>query len=63
MNYLTASTEIVSDLTEILESENSVAIDWFTKKKIIVSTDKFQVIFLDKKKPDHSKKQLLVNDP
>ena len=33
-----------------LESEINIAIDWFLKNELIINPDKFQVIFLDRKK-------------
>ena len=49
-NTLSAWGETVSKLTETLESESNIAIDWFTKNEIIINLDKFQAIILDKKK-------------
>ena len=33
-----------------LESEINIAIDWFLKNEMIINPDKFQAIFLDRKK-------------
>ena len=49
-NTLSAWGETVSKLIDMLESESNIAIDWFTKNEMIINTDKFQTIILDKKK-------------
>ena len=49
-NTLSAWGERVSKLIDTLESESNIAIDWFTKNKMIINPDKFQAIILDKKK-------------
>ena len=49
-SILSAWGETVSKLIETLESESNIAIDWFTKNKMITNPDKFQAIILDKKK-------------
>ena len=45
-NTLSAWGETVSKLMDTLESQN-IAIDWFTKNKMIINPDKFQAIILD----------------
>ena len=47
---LSAWVETLSKLIGALETRNNIAIDWFTKNEIIIKTDKFQAIILDKKK-------------
>ena len=37
---LSAWGEIVSKSIDLLESESNIAIDWFTKHKIIINQDK-----------------------
>ena len=49
-NTLSAWGERISKLIDTLESESNIAIDWFTKNKMIINPDKFQAIILDKKK-------------
>ena len=49
-NTLSAWGKTVSKLTDKLESESNIAIDWFTKNKMIINPDKFQAIILDKTK-------------
>ena len=38
-----------ADVIRLLESENNVAVNWFTNNEMIVSPDKFEAINLDKK--------------
>ena len=49
-NTLSAWGETLSKLIGTLESENNIAIDWFTKNKMLINPEKSQVIILDKKK-------------
>lgn len=42
--------------------ESAVAINWSTKKKIIVNPEKVQAIALDKKKSDNSRQPLNINN-
>ena len=56
-NILSALGETVSKLIETLESKSNIAIDWFTKNKMIINPDKFQAIIFDKKKSN------LINIP
>ena len=41
--------QTLSKLTDTLESESNIAIDWFTKNEMIINPDKSQGIILDKK--------------
>ena len=49
-NTLSAWGETVSKLTDTLESESNITIDWFTKNEMLINPDKFQTIILDKEK-------------
>ena len=49
-NTLSGWGETLSKLIGTLESENNIAIDWFTKNKMFINPEKSQVIILDKKK-------------
>ena len=46
---LSAWREKVSKLIDTLELESNIAIDWFTKNKMIINHYEFQVIILDRK--------------
>ena len=48
-NTLSAFATTVSELMEIFVPESEVAIDWFTKNKMVVNPDKCQAIMLDKR--------------
>ena len=57
-----AFADTVSGLTKILESESEVVIDWFKKNKMVVYSDKFQVIILGKRKSVHTNEQITVDN-
>ena len=48
-------------LTDTLESESSIAIDWFTKNEMIINPDKSQDIILDKKNSNLANIQLTID--
>ena len=50
-NTLSAWREAVSKLTDTLESESNIAIDWFTKNVMIINPDKLRELFLIKRNP------------
>ena len=60
INDLFFFIETVSKLIDTLESENNIAIDWFTKNEMIINPDKFQIIILDKKKSNLTNIPLIV---
>ena len=49
-------------MIDILQSGSEIAVDWFKNNKIIVHSDKFQAIFLDKRKSDHTYQRIVVNN-
>ena len=49
-NTLSAWANTISDLINKLESDSNIAIEWFKMNKMIVNTDKFQAIVLNKKR-------------
>ena len=57
-----AFANTVSGLTKILESESEVVIDWFKKNKMVVYSDKFQVIILGKRESVHTNEQITVDN-
>ena len=57
-----AFANTVSGLTKILESESEVVIDWFKKNKMVLYSDKFQVIILGKRKSVHTNEQITVDN-
>ena len=61
-NTLSAWGETVSKLIDTLESESNIAIDWFTKNEMIINSDKFQAIILDKKKSNLTNIPLTVDN-
>ena len=61
-NTLSAWGETVSKLTNTLESESNIAIDWFTKSEMIINPDKFQDITPDKKKSNLTNIPLTIDN-
>ena len=61
-NTLSAFAENVSKLINVLQSESEVITDWFKKNQMIVNLDKFQVIIIDKKKGDHTNKNIAIDN-
>ena len=54
--------DAVSKLIDTLESKSNIVINWFTKSKMIINPDKFQVIILDKKKSNLSNIPLTIDN-
>ena len=54
-NTLTTFSQNVRNLISVLESETTIAIDWFKTNKMIVNPGKLLSIIIDKKKQDHTK--------
>ena len=51
-NTLSAWENTISNLTNKLESDSDIAIEWFKMNKMIVHPDKFQAILMNKKSSD-----------
>ena len=51
-NTLSSFARSVKNLVSILESESSCAINWFRYNSMIINSDKFQAILLDKTNSD-----------
>ena len=51
-----------SRLTEVLESESEVVIDWFKKNKMTVNPNTFQTVILDKRKSDHTNESITIDN-
>ena len=60
-NTLSAFVETVSKLINILQSKSEVIADWFKKSQMILNSDKFQVIIIDKKKEDHTNENVVID--
>ena len=52
----------ISRLIKILEFVSDVVIDWFKKNEMVVNSDKFQAIILDKRKRDHTDERITVDN-
>ena len=59
-NTLSAFATIGSELIAMLEPESEVALDWSKKYKMVVNSDKFQAVILDKRKSDHTNERMTV---
>ena len=59
---LSAFTENVSKLINILQSESEVINDWFQKNQMIVNPGKFQVIITNKKKGDQTNENVVIDN-
>ena len=53
-NTVRSFAKTVRELITILQSECETAINWLHNNKMIVNPDKFQVIFLDKRRSDNT---------
>ena len=49
-------------MIDILQSGSEIVIDWFKNNKMIVNSEKFQAILLDKRKSDHTCQCLVVDN-
>ena len=45
-----------------MQSGSEIVIDWFKNNKMIVNSDKFHVISLDKRKRDHKDQRTVVDN-
>ena len=59
-NTLSAFATIGSELIAMLEPESEVVLDWSKKYKMVVNSDKFQAVILDKRKSDHTNERMTV---
>ena len=48
-NTITAVCGQLADLIKILEAESELSVGWFRKNEMVVNSDKFQAIILNKK--------------
>ena len=53
-NSFSAIAKSVAELKTTLESKPQIVINWFKKNKMIVNSEKFQAIILNKEKHDYS---------
>ena len=60
-NSLSAAAK-TTDLKVILQFESEVIINWFKKNKMIVNTEQFQAIILDKQRHDYSNETIKFNN-
>ena len=61
-NTLSTFSESISNLKDILKSEAEENISWLKNNKMIVNSDKFQFIVLDKAKNDHTNEIIKIDN-
>ena len=49
-NTITAVCDQLADLKKILGAERELSVNWFRKNEMVVNSDKFQAITLNRKK-------------
>ena len=49
-NTITAVCDQLADLIKILQAEDELSVGWFKKNEMVVNSDEFQAIILNKKK-------------
>ena len=49
-NSITAVRDQLADLKKILEAEVELSVAWFRENEMVVNSDKFQAIILNRKK-------------
>ena len=59
-NTLSAFATIGSEFIAMLEPESEVVLDWSKKYKMVVNSDKFLAVILDKRKSDHTNERMTV---
>ena len=53
--------ETVSEFIIITERESLNTVDWFHANKIILNPDKFNALIIDKKRQDHTSRQISID--
>ena len=60
-NTITAVCDQLADLTKILETEGELSVGWFRENGVVVNSDKFQAIILNRKKAQAAHKLIIDN--
>ena len=60
-NTITAVSDQLADLIKILEAEGELSVGWFRKNEMVVNSDKFQAIILNRKETQAIHKLIIDN--
>ena len=60
-NTITAVCDQLADLTKILEAAGELLAGWFRKNEMMVNSDKFQAIILNRKEAQATHKLIIDN--
>ena len=62
-NTITAVCDQLADLIKILEAEGELSVGWSRKNEMVVNSDKFQAIILNRKEVQVTHKLIIDNSP
>ena len=60
-NTITAVCDQLADLIKILQTEDELSVGWFKKNEMVVNSDEFQAIILNRKKTQAINKLIINN--
>ena len=60
-NTITAVCDQLADLIKILETEGELSVGWFRENEMVVNSDKFQAIILNRKEAQAAHKLIIDN--
>ena len=60
-NTITAVCDQLADLVKILQAEDELSVGWFKKNEMVVNSDEFQAIILNRKKTQATNKLIINN--
>ena len=60
-NTITAVCDQLADLIKILQAEDELSVGWFKKNEMVVNSDEFQAIILNRKKTQAINKLIINN--
>ena len=61
-NTITAVCDQLADLIKILEAEGELSVGWFRENEMVVNSDKFQAIILNRKEAQARHKLIIDNE-
>ena len=60
-NTITTVCDLLADLIKILETEGELSVGWFRENEMVVNSDKFQAIILNRKEAQAAHKLIIDN--
>ena len=60
-NTITAVCDQLADLIKILEAEGELSVGWFRRNEMVVDSDKFQAIILNRREAQATHKLIIDN--